>query len=149
MTKRFLIAFAVLMTLAYLPQAIKAQSGSSFTAPRAGFWRVTGKDADGVIWGERFRITKRQLAGNIVKLSGYFDWRSADKTTEGREYVRGSFERSSGRLTLAGYAVKNRRGEIAKTRYVAYVSRQGRLISRGRWSGKDVVTGTWKANWLK
>lgn len=149
MAKRLLITFAVFMTLTYLPQAIKAQSGPSFAAPRAGVWRVAGKDADGVIWGDSLRITKRQLAGNIVRLSGYFVWRSADKTTEGREYVRGSFERGSGRLTLAGYALKNRRGEIAKTRYIAYVSRQGRLISRGRWYGKEVVKGTWKANWLK
>jgi len=127
---------------------VPAQSASRHIAPLAGVWSVKGKDADGIVWNAKLRISKRQAVGRKVALGGHFDWISADRKTSGREFIRGTFEIASGKMTLRGYAVRIRRGEIMKTRYAAYGYGRGRKI-KGTWSGKDVVKGTWTARWSR
>lgn len=128
---------------------VHAQQRSTHLAPKAGVWRVNGKDAEGSGWRAKFTLAKRKTSANLVAVKGFFDWVSYDSKTSGREFVKGTFHRDSGRLNMQGYAVRSRRGEIMKTGYRAIVSRSGRLITRGKWFGKDVVKGNWTARWLR
>ena len=101
-----------------------------------------------MVWNARLRIIKRSMGGQRVQLKGYFDWNSADKKVSGREFVRGRSDRRTGRVEFHGYAVRQKRGEIMKTNYVGHLTRSGRSILRGRWSGNEVVGGKWNARWL-
>ncbi len=129
--------------------SVQAQRRAARPDPKAGVWRVVGKDAEGLGWRGSIRITTPQRSsGNLVGVRGYFDWFSFDRKTSGREFVAGTFHRDSGSVALRGYAIRNRKGEMSKTSYRAFVSRSGRSIERGRWFGKDVVKGNWTAKWL-
>lgn len=139
---------AVLCVLVFV-FGVHAQQRSTHATPNAGVWSVNGKDAEGAGWRARLWITRRVTSANLVTVKGFFDWVSSDSKTSGREYVKGTFHRDSGRLNMQGYAVRSRRGEIMKTSYRAIVNRSGRLITRGRWSGKEVVKGNWTARWLR
>lgn len=149
MAKRLLILLVVVIAAGFIPRALAAQTRSAFVAPRLGVWKVTGKDAENTGWSGRLHITRRQPSGRMLNIRGWFRWVSSDGETAGREYVSGRFDRSNGRLTLRGNEVKNERGEIMKTQYVAFVSKKGRMISRGRWFGEEVVEGSWRAGWLR
>lgn len=136
-----------LAALCILPHSVTAQP--AWTPPRAGVWKVSGRDDDGVRWRAGFTITKRVRVGRNYEIRGVFRWSSKDVEDSGREYVNGTFYPASGKLSLRGYAVKSERGEIMKTIYSGRVSDLGKLISKGRWFGKDVVNGTWRAEWQK
>jgi hypothetical protein len=148
MLKRLLITLAVLTALYMVPSKAAAQS-SAWTAPKAGVWKVTGRDDDGTRWTGSFTVTRRQRVGSHFEIHGYFRWRSLDGETAGRESVKGTFYPANGKLSLRGYAVKSERGEIMRTTYASRVSNRGRSITKGRWYGKDVVKGTWRADWQK
>lgn len=146
--KRYLLIFPMIAMLAVVLNAsAAAQERLNWVAPKIGVWKMNGKDAEKMAWSGSLTLTSRHAAGSRVSFRGYFRWLSSDAETAGREYVRGQFDRTSGRLTLRGYALRNERGTLALTSYLAFVSRKGHLISRGRWFGKDVVKGNWSAVW--
>lgn len=149
MKKLFLAFSASVIFFAGWVFVAQAQTKKLWVAPRAGVWRVSAKDDENTNWSGRITLAKRKSGGRTVKYRGYFYWLSQDKETSGREYFRGSFNRTTGKLRLKAYAVKSERGELGIGDYNASVNRKGRNIFRGTWAGTDNVPGKWSAVWLK
>ena len=149
MTKRLLIAIAVLMALSFLPQTFLAQARSAWTAPKLGVWKISGKDEEGLGWAGSIRFDSRTRVGSVDKLRGHFTWRSSDGKDSGREYFGGSFNRITSRIVIVGTRLSRVKGELALGRYYAFVRNKGRRLSNGTWGGKDVVKGKWTAVWVR
>lgn len=146
MMKNCILAIAAtILILGSSIVAVNAQSKKLWTYPKTGVWRVTAKDEENKIWNGRLTLNRK--AGG--KYRGYFYWIDAEKATSGREYFNGRFDRSTGKLRLRGYAVKNVKGELGTGNYRATVNRQGRNIYRGSWSGQNSIPGKWAAVWLR
>jgi hypothetical protein len=149
MTKRLLIAIAVLMALSYLPQTLSAQARSAWTAPRLGVWKITGSDDGGLKWAGSIKFDSRKHVGSLNKYRGHFTWRSSDGKDSGIEYFSGSFNRKSGRVVLVGTRLSRVKGDLALGRYYAFVRNKGRRLSNGTWGGTEVVKGKWSAVWMR
>lgn len=147
--KKLLIASAALILFIGICPFSAAAQRKAWVAPKAGVWKVKATDEENTRWTATLRISKRGIGSRTIRYRGYFDWLSDDKEISGREYFTGTFTRSSGKLRLKAYAVKNVRGELGIGNYVASVNRKGRNINRGTWSGVDNVPGKWTAAWIK
>ncbi len=144
MKRTFLAFAAALLILSGSVIVAKAQAKRLWTAPKSGIWKVAANDEENTGWNARLT-----LIGKVDgKYRGHFYWISADKTTSGREYFNGRFNRRTGKLRLRAYAVKNIKGELGIGFYLASVNQQGRNI-RGKWNGNDTIPGEWSAVWLK
>lgn len=144
MKKNFLAA-TLLLVLAGSFTAVSAQAKRLWTSPKAGIWRVKATDEEKEVWRGRLTLARKSNG----KYRGYFYWISSDKTTSGREYFNGSFDRKTGKLRLKAYAVKNIKGELGIGNYLASVNKRGRNIPNGKWSGDESIPGIWSAVWLK
>lgn len=149
MIRQLLIAIMVLMALTYLPQAISAQSRSAWTAPKLGLWKVTGSDEADVSWTGTIKLDTRKRVGSVDKYRGHFTWRSVDGKDSGREYFHGSFNRKTSRFVIVGARVTHAKGDIGTGTYWSVVRNKGRQLSNGKWGGKDVIKGTWSADWIR
>ncbi len=147
MLKGFVIALAVVAALGFMPDVASAQAVKSWTAPKLGVWRVTGKDEEGLKWAGSMRLTSRKDAGVVSRYRGYFDWRSSDRKDSGREFFNAVFNRRNGGLKIVGYRVTRAKGDIAAGRYSGRLTSRGRRIVRGSWGGVDVIKGKWSAVW--
>jgi hypothetical protein len=141
---RLILPTTVLLAFV-LTASVPAQERPKWVAPRSGVWTVTGVDEGNTSWSGSLKIARQRPSGRGVGLRGFFDWQTSDAEAAGREYVRGSFDRMTGRIFLRGYKLNNERGELALGTYVAFVNRKGRRMNRGRWCGTDVIEGTWSA----
>ena len=144
MKSTFLAIAAAILILSGSAVTANAQGKRSWTAPKAGIWRVSANDEQNIDWKARLTLI-RKVDG---RYRGHFYWVSADKSVSGREYFNGRFDRRTGKLRLRAYAVKNIKGELGIGFYIASVIRQGRSI-RGKWNGDDSIPGNWSAVWLK
>ncbi len=144
---RYTLFLATVLVAAFaIAGPVAAQERVKWVAPQSGTWEVIGVDEENVVWtGSSLRLARQTTSGNNVTVRGYFDWRSSDGEFMGREYVRGTFDRTNGRMLLRGYRIRNERGELALGRYVGFLGGKGRRIMRGRWGGNDVVKGEWSA----
>lgn len=140
----FLAIAAAILLIGGSVIAVNAQGKRLWTAPKAGIWRVSANDEENTDWKGRLTLIRKADG----KYRGHFYWVSADKTTSGREYFNGRFDRRTGKLRLNAYAVKNIKGELGIGFYIASVNRQGRNI-RGKWNSNDTIPGEWSAVWLK
>jgi len=143
--RKNVLAAMLIFLLAGSVTAVSAQAKRLWTSPKAGVWRVNAMDEEKEVWRGPMTLTGKSNG----KYRGYFYWVSSDKTTSGREYFNGSFDRRSGKLRLIAYAVKNIKGELGTGNYVASVNNRGRNITRGKWSGGESIPGIWSAVWLK
>ena len=147
--KKLFFGFSVaVLFLAISPFTIRAQAARLWVAPRPGVWKVTAGDEANTKWSGQLRLSKVSGRGS-VKYKGYFYWVSGDKVTSGREYFTGHFMRRTGKLRLAGFKVKNNRGELGTSNYVASVNQKGKNIHNGSWSGNGSVPGKWSAVWTR
>ncbi|HQU84003.1 MAG TPA: hypothetical protein PKY59_12785 [Pyrinomonadaceae bacterium] len=149
MKKLFFLLFSIVLFIGILPQTVSAQKKTVWVAPKVGVWKVYGKDVENIVWNGRMHLTKRTKDKAGIHYKGYFSWVSEDEETSGREFFTGLFSPKTGRLYLKASSVKNERGELGVGNYIAAVNQKGRKISRGRWSGKNVVKGIWSAEWIK
>jgi len=149
MKKLFPVIAALVFLFAISPLAAKSQSKRPWIAPKSGVWRVSAKDEENIRWSGSMHIAIRPNHDGTTGYRGYFYWISDDKETSGREYFRGSFNKSTGKLRLKAYAVKNIKGELGIGNYLASVNRKGKNIFRGSWSGAENVPGKWSAVWSK
>ena len=145
--KRAFIATAIAATFFICSANAIAQSKGSWTPPKVGIWLVTAKDVEGIHWSGRLHLAHRANGNGPVGYRGYFYWISRDKTTSGREYITGSFDRRTGKFRFRGYRVRNIRGELGTGNYRASV-RGGRAIHNGSWGGGNSIPGTWSAVWI-
>ena len=144
--KNTFLAFALaILILGGSAIAANAQGQRLWTAPKPGIWKVSAKDEENTVWKASLTLIRK----GDGKYRGHFYWISADKTSSGREYFNGRFDRRTGKLRLNAYAVKNIKGELVVGDYVASVKRRGLSIFRGSWSGDDNIPGKWTAVWLK
>lgn len=147
MAKGLFIVLAVIAALGSMPNVASAQSGKGWTAPKLGVWRVTGKDEEGLRWAGSMRLNSRRTVTGGVRYRGYFDWRSSDRKSSGREFFNAVFNRRNGSLRIAGYRVTRAKGDIAAGRYLGHLTGRGRRVVRGTWGGVDVIKGKWSAVW--
>lgn len=149
MAKSLFIAFVLLVVTGFMPDHASAQSGTGWTAPKLGVWRVTGKDEEGLKWTGSMRLSSRRSAGNTARYRGYFDWLSSDRKNSGREFFNAVFDRRSGSFRVNGYRVTRVKGDIAEGRYRGRAAGNGRRIVRGTWGGVDIIKGKWTAVWSR
>ena len=147
MKKLFIVLPVVVLLISLSPLIATSQTKQAWVAPKAGIWTVTGSDEENIKWTATMRIAKRAVRNKLVRYRGYFAWKSEDGETAGREYFNGTFDRWSGRFLLKAYRAKSEKGELGVGNYRAFVSRKGRNIGRGVWSGANTVPGTWTASW--
>jgi len=143
--KKNVLAATLLLVLAGSFTAVSAQAKRLWTSPKAGIWRVKATDEEKEVWRGQMTLARKSNG----RYRGYFYWISSDKSTSGREYFNGSFDRRTGKLRLRAYAVKNIRGELGIGNYLASVNKLGRNIPYGKWSGGESIPGIWSAVWLK
>lgn len=130
-------------------ETVAAQRSKIRVSPRIGIWKLTGKDTENTAWQGQIRFTQKNVLEKSVKYKGYFNWLSSDRKTSGREDFTGSFNKQTGILRLRSLGVKNNKGELAPGNYKAFITDKGKRISRGRWSGDNIVSGSWSARWLR
>jgi hypothetical protein len=149
MRKLVLVATSAVILSVATSATTHAQVRKLWVAPKAGVWKVAGKDEVNTVWTGSMTLTKRGAGKRIVRYRGYFYWLSDNKDTEGREYFNGSCDRFTGKFRLRGYAVKNVKGELGTGIYIASVNQRGRNVRRGSWGGEDNIPGKWSAVWSK
>lgn len=141
-----LIVISVLIASA-LGGSIFAQAQKPWAPPKSGVWQVKGSDTENTAWTAELILTRRGSNKGQPRYKGYFEWKSEDGETSGREYFNGWFERKTGRLMLKAYSAKSEKGDIGVGNYLALGREKGTRLVGGRWWGHDVVPGTWTADW--
>ena len=137
MCNRFLnraLLSVVLLSCGFSPATEEEHDG-----PEPGTWELVGKDSEQ--WKGSLVVTNR----NGANFEAYCDW-SSSSGSNGRELFKGSFDPASRSVTLQGIGLQQARG-IGLGTYEGKLSKGGKSITGGTWSGSGGVTGTWSATW--
>ena len=110
--KKGFVLFVAIIWLTIISPVAQAQNRTLQVSPKPGIWKVIGKDEENTFWKATLRFTKQRNFKSLVKYKGYFSWHSSDNETSGIEYFTASFQKTSGKLVLKGYRIKNFRGNL-------------------------------------
>ena len=108
-----------------------------------GFWDVYYA-VDVQNWsGSKLFFTSQVQHGDTYDVKGYFDWRTTNGASYGREHFLGTFDPQRMTLRLAGQYFENRGGWIGLATYTANVDPNGMRLYNGGWP-----SGRWAAKYV-
>jgi len=117
-------------------------SGSESDFPRAGVWKLTGRDPEGTEW--KADIVIERVRNN--NFDGYFDWyMEPDSDYRGKEYFTGRYDNIADKVFFQGTRLENSKN-LVLGKYEAYVSIQRDMLYNGRWEEPDGIPHSdWQA----
>jgi hypothetical protein len=134
-----LVAFSVVGSLSCASTSSSEKAAASTDGPELGNWAISGKGATGVNWTGTFTL---RLLGS--EYTGAFTWKR-EGVDAGTEEFSGSFDASTGKLTLVGRKVA---GSLEAAKYVADVGKDSKAMLSGIWSGTSDAPGQWTATFI-
>jgi hypothetical protein len=151
-TKRFLLATGVVLAMVFTFSCSDDKddnepydNGPENVFPRAGLWKLTGRDAGNTDW--KADIVIENVQNN--NFDGYFDWYcSPNFDYRGREYFTGQFNNNTDKVIFQGIRLENSIN-LALGKYEASVTKKRNIFYNGSWdSGGGVPSNDWQATWV-